>query len=199
MKKVVGALAVAAVVGVLVLGAGVREAMSAEEPSYRVLEDDGALQVRAYGPLVVARVSVKSQDRDEAANIAFRPLASYIFEGDRPEGKIKMTAPVTQEQEADGSWVVEFVMPSRWTLQTLPRPKDARVSLHERQAFEAAVIRFSGRATDEDVRRREAELRAYMKRKGLQAAGDAIVAYYNAPYVPGLLRRNEILIPLQTP
>ncbi|MEQ1708454.1 MAG: heme-binding protein [Terricaulis sp.] len=39
-----------------------------------------------------------------------------------------MTAPVTQSGR-DGAWVVRFVMPSAYTLETLPLPNDARVRL----------------------------------------------------------------------
>jgi hypothetical protein len=52
-----------------------------------------------------------------------------------------MTAPVQQmpdepaDPESPGrfrdleSWTVSFVMPRSWTLETLPRPNDSRISL----------------------------------------------------------------------
>ena len=39
-----------------------------------------------------------------------------------------MTAPVNQEKE-NGKWVISFVMPLDYTLETLPEPLDPSVNL----------------------------------------------------------------------
>ncbi|MEN9474984.1 MAG: hypothetical protein RIS48_1704 [Pseudomonadota bacterium] len=69
-----------------------------------------------------------------------------------------MTAPVTMEPLTDegqasqkspalpGSqrWRVHFVMPSRYTLGTLPKPNNPAVQLREVPAKTWAVLRYSG-------------------------------------------------------
>lgn len=47
--------------------------------------------------------------------------------------KISMTAPVIMQQSA-GQWSMYFVMPSPYTLSTLPTPNNATVTLRELSA-----------------------------------------------------------------
>jgi hypothetical protein len=56
-----------------------------------------------------------------------------------------------------------------------------------------AVIRFSGRATDASVAEQEALLRAWMAANGVMAVGSATYAYYNPPFYPPPLMRNEVM------
>lgn len=170
-------------------------AKAVEEPRYAVDAKEGALEIRRYEPMIVAEVAVAEAGRWPAANAGFRPLARYIFGGNATGQEIAMTAPVTQTAAADG-WRVQFVMPTEWTRAALPAPTDQAVTIKERPAQRVAAIRFSGRATDEAVRRRQAELEAFMAAQGVKAAGATIYAYYDPPFTPPFLRRNEILVPL---
>jgi len=55
--------------------------------------------------------------------------------------KIAMTAPVTQ-QGRDNTWRVRFVMPSKYTMEALPKPNNPAVELKEIPAKRFAAIRF---------------------------------------------------------
>ncbi|WP_159017442.1 SOUL family heme-binding protein [Cognatiluteimonas profundi] len=193
---------------VLIAGA----TMAAEEPAFRRVSQDGAFSVRDYPALVVAEVTVPG-DQDAAVRAGFRLLAGYIFGGNVPKQRIPMTAPVTQapaspgeriamtapvtQAEGAGAWTVRFTMPAGYSLQTLPRPDDARVRLQALPPTRMAVVRFSGRARATDVERRTALLRQYMATHGLNAAGPPTLARYNPPWTPWFIRRNEVMIPLQ--
>jgi hypothetical protein len=111
--------------------------------------------------------------------------------------KIAMTAPVEQAS-VDGVYRVGFVVPRKFTSETVPKPLDSRVSIREVPARTVAVWRYSGRWTEENFREHERDLRALLVRKSLRAApGDsAIIARYDAPFMPWFMRRNEVLIPL---
>ncbi len=184
--------------------------MAVEKPDYTVIESDrdGDIEIRAYPPQIVAEITV-SGDRSGAANDAFRPLARYIFDDEREAGKIAMTAPVTQERSKiamtapvtqsasdEGDWTVAFIMPSKWTMETLPPPQNPAVSLREIPARTMAAISFSWFATDGRIARHEEELKSWLLQKGLEAAGPPVYAYYDPPFKPPFLRRNEVLIPL---
>ncbi|MEI8178109.1 heme-binding protein, partial [Aestuariivirga sp.] len=69
---------------------------------YEVLQADGAIELRAYPPLIVAEV-IRTGSRDQAVRAGFGPLARYIFAQERGGEKIAMTAPVTQTSEGS-SW-----------------------------------------------------------------------------------------------
>lgn len=102
------------------------------EPAYTVLRSDGAIELRAYGPVIAAEV-VLHGDRSAALSEGFRLIAAYIFGDNSPKmkiamtaqveqqgaQKIAMTAPVVQQADAD-TWTVRFIMPRGWTMETLP-------------------------------------------------------------------------------
>ena len=165
-----------------------------ETARYVVLESDGDIEIRAYPALVVAEVT-RAGPRDQAVRSGFGPLARYIFAKEREGEKIAMTAPVTQKEDG-GTWTIQFIMPSTYDLERLPKPADADVQLRELPAARRAAIRFSGWWSDELFMAKDAALRDWLARKGLTPSGTPTFAYYNDPFTPGFLRRNEILYDL---
>jgi hypothetical protein len=178
-----------------------------ETPEYRVVEQDGPFEVRDYPPLVVAEVTTRG-GRQKALSAGFSPLANYIFAKERAGDRVSMTAPViqqraepiamtvpvTQSQDADGVWTVRFIMPARYSLEDLPAPAGAEVRLRELPARRSAVVRFNGRTTDESIEVQEDALREWIDARGLCPAAPPVYAYYNDPFTPGFLRRNEVMI-----
>ena len=165
-----------------------------EQPEYGAVVQDGDFEIRDYPAMVMAEVT-RSGDRRDAVSKGFRPLASYIFASEREGEKIAMTAPVTQTPEAEGAktWSVRFIMPSEYSLDTLPKPAGADVRLVEAPAQRRAAVRFSGHPTDEAIAEQEARLRTWLQARKLEPSGPPTFAYYNAPFTPSFLRRNEVL------
>ncbi len=93
------------------------------------------------------------------------------------------------------SWTVRFLMPRGSTLASLPQP-NGDVRLIEVPPQKVAAIRFTGRWTDGNFASAEARLRAWMDDQGLNSTGPATYAYFDPPFKPWFLRRNEVLIPL---
>ena len=109
--------------------------------------------------------------------------------------KISMTAPVTEEQAGERVHRISFAMPSRFTLETLPEPLDKRITFKVVESRRTAAIRFSGRVHEKLA---GSENRGT---EGLGSQGTAltpksnfIVALYNPPFIPGIFRRNEIIV-----
>jgi hypothetical protein len=190
-------------------------ANATEQPEYTVLEKDGRLELRVYDALIVASVEVEA-DRGKAANNGFGPLADYIFGANRDRAgidmttpviqsparassqKIDMTAPVLQSETSSGKWMVSFVMPRKWTMSTLPEPENPKIMLQERPPETLAAIRFSGVGGPKTQLAQQAELEAWIATRGWTVSGPPRVAFYNPPWTPPPLRRNEILIPVST-
>ena len=158
---------------------------------YQVIETAGDIEIRDYPALTAAEVT-RSGSRDMAVRSAFGSLAGYIFAKDRGGEKIAMTAPVTQTSSGD-TWTVRFIMPSSYSLDKLPKPSGADVRLVELPPARRAAIRFSGWWSDALFDEKNAALLAWMKSKGLEPTGPPTLAYYNDPFTPGFLRRNEVL------
>lgn len=206
-----GAIFAGAIFASVVAGSASAQYRQIEQPAYERLISDKRFEVRDYQPMIVAEVT-HSGDRRRANRASFRRLAAYIFAQDRPRGgeRIAMTAPVMQErvdqneriamtspvlQEATGEteWRMRFVMPSRFTMATLPEPP-ADITLTEVPARRMASVRFDGYGSEADLMIMEAMLRQWMEEQGLSAMGDVEYAFYDDPSVPGPRRRNEVLI-----
>ncbi|MEO1252327.1 MAG: heme-binding protein [Pseudomonadota bacterium] len=187
-------------------------AMADEEtPDYTVVEEVGDIEIRDYPPLLLASVTVTGE-RQEAAGKAFRILAAFIFGDNAADGKIAMTAPVTQTASekiamtapvtqsavGEGEWVVDFMMPSKYTMEKVPKPTDPRITLSTTEPYRAAAIRFSGLYTDGNFEKHREALEAFIEKRGLSVDGAPTIAYYNGPFTPFFLRRTEIIYRLAT-
>ncbi len=209
MKTIVALMT--AIVTMLATAAG----LAIEKPKFAMVEERKPFSVRDYAPVLIAEVTVDG-DRNASANKAFRILAAYIFgDNSAPGGgkdkiamtapvtqsakseKIAMTAPVTQESVGANRWTVAFTMPSKYTVKTLPKPVDTRIAIREVPARRMAVVTFSGVARDASIAEETEKLKAFMAEQGLTARGKPEIAYYDPPFKPGFLRRNEVMIPVR--
>lgn len=200
------------IAGLIVVGAtGPMEAemyKGYETADYTVEQTEGAVEVRHYPPHLVAEVTVDG-DRSTAAGRGFRILAGYIFGGNQGAGKIAMTTPVTQEPAkiamttpvtqsgGDGQWTVQFGMPGTYTLDTLPRPKDARIRFAETPADRIVVLTFSGLPTTGRLTEQADALRLAATRVGLQTTGEVFYMFYDSPFTLPWSRRNEVALHLR--
>lgn len=181
-----------------------------EEPAYTVAAEKDGYEIREYAGYIRGEVTLEGKYRETLYD-GFRNVADYIFGNNTARGeiamtapvmqetasqKIAMTAPVLQDQQGDGRYTVAFVMPSSFTMETLPRPNNPAVTLREvpRQRF--AVLKFGWYATEDRAAKKIEKLKGHLTRDGLVAAGEPIVAQYDPPWTPPFMRRNEIHIPL---
>lgn len=169
--------------------------MAVEQPAFKSIESEGRYELRDYAPYLIAETRVEASFLD-AGNVAFGRLFRYISGANQPGQKIAMTAPVQQVAES-GAYRVGFIVPARYTRETVPQPTDPRVTVREVPRRLVASWRYSGRWTEARFREEEQQLRRELAARGLVATGDAEIARYNPPFMPTFLRRNEVLIPVR--
>ena len=181
-----------------------------EEAKYAVVLKDGDIELRDYEPSIVAEMLVEG-DFKGASNKAFRTLFRFIDGENQTQDKIAMTAPVSQEpssqkiamtapvsqEAAENGWLVGFMMPASFTMETTPVPTNPAVKIREIPAYRAAAIRYSGTWSEANYSENHARLTEWVTEQGLRIVGPAVWARYNAPVTPWFLRRNEILIPVE--
>ena len=184
--------------------------MAIEEPEYTVLKSADAYELREYAPVVAIETEVAT-DFEEAGNRAFRRLFNYIDGQNQSKTKIAMTAPVTQaatsekismtapvtQAERDGQYVIRFILPAKYTLESAPTPLDPQVKLAAVPARRFAVIRYSGTWSESNYAEALAELKAALDRDGVVYSDEPIWARYNSPFSLWFLRRNEVWLPLR--
>ena len=187
----------------------VGNAMAVEEAKYTVLGEEDRFELRRYEPHILAETTVDG-DFEGAGNEAFGRLFKYISGNNKQQQKVAMTSPVGQEpmsqkiemtspvgqQKMDDNWVVSFMMPATFTLESTPEPKDPNVYIREVPARHIAAIRYSGFWSEKSYRRNLEKLLGWITKSGLSVVGEPIWARYNPPFMPWFLRRNEILVPV---
>jgi hypothetical protein len=183
-----------------------------ENQPYEIVADRSSWQVRHYPPHLLAEVEV-SGDFTDAGNRAFGVLVSFISGNNVERGKVSMTAPVLQESAPDDAPTtpsaphedqdgdlrrhrVAFVMPSEYSLETLPVPNDPRITIRQMPAQDMAARTFSGRWTEKIYRDQLARLRHDVAASGLEVLGTPRFARFDPPWKPSFLRRNEVLLPV---
>ena len=201
MRSVLAALLI------LISGAQVKADSDVEHARYSVVASSGDIEIRDYAAQVVAETTV-SGERSSAISEGFRRLAGYIFGANQPGEKIAMTAPVTiekqtqaklpvsstQEELADGIWRIQFVMPSEYTLASLPKPKNNLVNIRQVPSRTYAVYVYSGLNGIEKVSKITQDLTAWIDQNHYEAIGTPQLARYNPPWTLPIFRRNEVLI-----
>jgi DNA gyrase inhibitor GyrI len=183
-----------------------------EEAGYQLAEKRDGIEIRDYEELVVVETVVDAAYK-AAGNQAFRKLFRYISGNnttktkiamttpviaDEAQGeKVAMTAPVIGEEQESGGWRYQFVLPSTYTLETAPRPKDPSVKLAVIPERKVAVLRYAGTWKEKTMREKTRELQAWIEASEYEAASDPRSAGYDPPWTIPPLRRNEILIDIR--
>lgn len=182
---------------------------SNETPKYTVERSEGAIELRDYAPRIMAEVAV-SGSQSQAVSAGFRVLAGYIFGANEGGAKVAMTSPVTQvpgesitmttpvtQLARDGNWLIQFMMPASFTLQTLPKARDPSIRFVTVPANRQVVLRFSGVAGTANLTAKEGELRSWARGQALEVAAGPFYYFYDAPWTLPWNRRNEVAFTLK--
>lgn len=173
-----------------------------ESTPYEVLESFEGVELRRYPSTVMAMVEGLTDD------MAFRILFRYISGENLVRQDISMTVPVISTGDTyrriamtrpviSGPGSFAFVLPSLYSITTAPRPLDGRIRLVGLGPRHLAVLRFSGRVTEDLVRAKAEQLLEVSGRRGLEAKGEFFLMRYNGPGTPGFLRRNEVAVEVE--
>ncbi len=178
----------------------------AETPKYSVIKKQKEIEIRQYPAYIQAEVIVDEKQYKSAIEKGFGVLAGYIFGNNVSKQKIEMTTPVQASRSEKiamttpvtvtgaSSFTVAFIMPSAYTLETLPQPKDSRVHFKLIPARTLAAIRFTGFFRQDMILKNKQLLGDWLQEQGIVTEGDYIVAGYNPPWVPGFLAHNAVMI-----
>jgi len=164
-----------------------------EEAKYSVIGRRDGIEFRTYEPHVLVSVTVPGSF-ESAPSYGFSPLVRYISGENLGGEKIAMTAPVFHVAKSDSAHTISFVLPS--DTSAAPSPARSELSTHQIPANTVATVKFSGGWREDRVKRFEAELHRSLTSMNVRETGDVMFARYDPPWKPGILRRNEVLIPV---
>jgi hypothetical protein len=174
-------------------------AMAYEEPKYKIIKTYQEFEIRKYDDRLAVEIEYSNEDS------GFRYLFKYIAGANTNSDKIKMTVPVTQSVKIDmttpvtqsvknGKMLMQFFLPSKFTLENAPQPTDKKVSLVVIKGGYYAVIKYSGRLTNQNYQKHYKKLENYLNNNEIDFIKPGIRATYNGPFTLPFLRRNEIMM-----
>lgn len=161
-----------------------------ESPDYKVISSTGAFEIRDYPQLTL--VSTPMQRRGEDG--AFMKLFRFIQGRNESSEKISMTTPVIMSGSRSGT--MSFIVPKSVAEHGAPTPSNPDVRLNVLPAARYAVFRFNGSGSPEVSDAAAKRLLDWVCSKHFSFSGSPVFAYYNPPWTPGFLRRNEVLLKL---
>jgi len=162
-----------------------------ESAPYKVVRADGKFEVRDYPSLTV--VETPMNFRDSGADRSFGRLFRFITGGNESRQKIPMTTPVFMSGNETNATMV-FVMPAKMKSSDVPKPTDTNVHARQIEAGRFAVLRFKGGRNASNEAESLTALRAWLKAEGLKEISLPIYGYFDPPWTPGFMRRNEVML-----
>lgn len=201
----------AAIIGVIIIGGIFAGPIMSdvETPNYEVISAQAGIEIRQYAPMIIAEVQMDGE-REDAIGNGFRLLADYIFGNNQGLQDIAMTAPVqqqknikiamtapVQQQSISDIWRVSFVMPSEYSMETLPKPVNDRVAIKRVPSKQFIVVTFAGTNSNKNVTVHEEKLMRYVKANNLSVVGAPTYAFYNPPWTLPPMRRNEVMMEME--
>lgn len=160
-----------------------------ETPDYKVIRGVGKVEIRDYPVLTVATTPMDG----DGMNGSFMKLFRFITGGNAGVEKVAMTSPVLIDTAKDRR-TMSFIMPKMVVKKGVPKPVGDGVTVGTIEAARFAVLRFSGSRTTANEQAAIAQLKAWLTAQKLTAMGDPLLAYYDPPWTPVFMRRNEVLI-----
>ena len=125
-------------------------------------------------------------------------MTSPVLEQEDGEGEsIAMTSPVLEQEDGLGRRIVSFVMPSQYTLATLPTPNNVKVKLKQEPEKLQAVYKFSWWATNKRVAKKKQDLMNILTNESIEIIGEPKYAGYNPPLTIPFMQHHEILIEIK--
>ena len=160
-----------------------------ETPEYKVVRTDGKFEIRNYPALTVATTAMEGGEM----NGGFGKLFRFITGSNEGSEKIAMTSPVLIDTTKDKK-TMSFIMPVKAVEKGVPKPSGESVTLGKVEAARFAVLRFDGGRTAENETAAIEKLKARLDTEKLTGNGAPTFAYYDPPWTPTFMRRNEVMI-----
>ncbi len=166
-----------------------------ESPNYAVQQREGDVELRRYPAMATVATTMGDAQLRSGMNGGFGRLFGYITGKNADAQKVAMTTPVLIDRSEGGDLAtMNFVLPKNVADAGAPTPTGESVLLRQVSAGDFAVIRFHGFRDDEAIAQATSDLEDWIKSNGWIAKGSAMLAFYDPPWTPEFLRRNEVLI-----
>ena len=164
--------------------------MAIEEANYEITEKNDIYEIRKYSDRLAVETITSGSENN------FRKLFNYISGRNDSKEKIKMTTPVTQV-EKNGNMSMQFYLPSKFNSENVPNPSREDVRIISIEGGYYAVLRYSGRASDNNFFKHKEILKKELQIKNILITSPPIRATYDSPFTLPMNRRNEAMFKVE--
>jgi hypothetical protein len=160
-----------------------------ETPDYDIIAKEDEFEIREYIDFYTVEYD---NDNDPEITAGFRTLFKYISSENKENEKMNMTVPVIEEVTS-AKKKMAFVVPGKFG-DKIPAPKNNNLKVKKFNKGLFGAIRYSGFSNSSKEEAMKKKLYEWIEDKGYRKNSRCMLAFYNAPFVPPMFRRNEILV-----
>ena len=164
--------------------------MSYEEADHEVVKKNEVYEIRKYSDRLAIETDISNEGN------SFRKLFNYISGNNDKNEEIKMTTPVTQI-EKKGNMTMQFYLPSKFNSDNVPKPSREDVKIINIEGGYYAVLRYSGRASDNNFTKHKEILEKELNNNNISIISPPIRATYDSPFTLPMNRRNETMFKVE--
>ncbi len=190
VKKMWITLSILAVAAAMILVGCQATRAGYESAPYKVVRSDGKFELRDYPELTVVETPMADANGSDGS---FMRLFRFITGANEGKQKIAMTTPVFMSGTST-NLTMAFVLPAKLKTADAPKPADGALTVRELPAGRFAVLRFSGGRNAKKEAESLARLKSWLERERLPALSGPVYGYFDPPWTPAFLRRNEVML-----
>jgi hypothetical protein len=190
VKKMWIAVSILSFVAALILVGCQATRAGYESAPYKVVRSDGKFELRDYPPLTVVETPMADPNGNDGS---FMRLFRFITGANEGKQKIAMTTPVFMSGNST-NLTMAFVLPAKLKTTGVPKPADGALTVRELPAGRFAVLRYSGGQSGKNEAEALARLQSWLERERLTAMSGPVYGYFDPPWTPAFLRRNEVML-----
>ena len=184
------ALSILAVAATMILVGCQATRAGYESAPYKVVRSDGKFELRDYPELTVVETPMADPNGSDGS---FMRLFRFITGANEGKQKIAMTTPVFMSGTSTNQ-TMAFVLPAKLKTADAPKPADGALTVRELPSGRFAVLRFSGGQSAKHEAESLARLKSWLERERLTAMSGPVYGYFDPPWTPAFLRRNEVML-----
>jgi DNA gyrase inhibitor GyrI len=162
-----------------------------EKPAYETVQKNGNFEVRKYADIPIVSAPMEDMEKRDKS---FRELFRYISGENDQKQKISMTSPVfvNDASETKKSGSMSFMIPAEIAKNGSPAPNAKGLAVEKIEGGTYAVLSFSGWDKPDKRKTATESLAKMVAENKLKTSGEPFFAFYDPPWIPELMRQNEV-------
>lgn len=164
-----------------------------ESPEYKSEKHPSGFEIRNYSAMTVVSTKKEKSKTTKERDSRFMRLFKYIDKSNSKSEKIAMTTPVFMGIDGNEG-EMSFVLPQKVAAKGAPTPKSDALYINKMNPTKFAAMRFRGKSSKENEAAKKLIKKIQDAGFSISKNAKPIFAYYDPPWIPVFLRKNEVLI-----